>query len=303
MSGGGAGGSGTQKYEWNDAMAPHWANALSWGQALTDPSGYGAYDQYQGQRIADMNSSQHAGLGRVADIFSAGGTDASRAAGTQAASTLGNGYLTGTGANPFSARNIYEGDNPYFQQQLTSGLEDITNAYQQGTSADTTRLFNLSGAFGGSAHQDAISNNESNLARQLGDYTNKMRSGQFDRSAGLYDSYLGRGSSNYEGERGRQMSALGYGAQDLQSQLGLGNAMLGVGDVYRGFTQDHLTQDYSDWQEMQNQQYRMLDYYSGILGRAQGGMSPNMTQTSPSYSASPFSQVIGAGLLGYGMMR
>src|SRR6185437_13333857 len=80
------------------------------------------------------------------------------------------------------------------------------------------------------------------------------------------------------------------------------NAVLGVGDAQRSYNQDLLNQAYGDYQSQQNRQYQMLDYLSGILGRAQGGVSPNMQYTVPGYQASPYSQIIGAGLLGYGAL-
>jgi hypothetical protein len=45
----------------------------------------------------------------------------------------------------------------------------------------------------------------------------------------------------------------------------------------------------------------MLDYLTGIMSRAQGGVSPNSSFTQSGYTASPYSQIIGAGLLGYGL--
>jgi hypothetical protein len=95
------------------------------------------------------------------------------------------------------------------------------------------------------------------------------------------------------------------GAGNDQQALGLerANANLGIGDAQRSYQQDLLNQGYSDWSDQQNQQYKMLDYLTGILGRAQGGVSPNMTTTQSGYQASPYSQILGAGLLGYGAMR
>jgi hypothetical protein len=302
MSGGGAGGSGTQKYEWNDALAPHWADALSWGAALKDPAGAGAYKPYPGQRIAGLDNDQEAAMNQIRGYVAAPQNYLYGQGNEQLQRTVNDQYLTGEGANPFASQNMYEGmNNPFFDATMQQGMSDITDKYQQGTAADTTRMFNMAGAFGGSAHQNKMERNEAGLDRELSNYSNQMRSGQYDRSGNMFENYLNRGSGAFEGERGRQMGAAGMSQADQGLTLQRANALMGVGDIERGLTQDYLNQYYGDWQDQNNQQYRMLDFFSGLLGRAQGGMSPNMTTTQPGYSASPFSQAIGAGLLAYGM--
>jgi hypothetical protein len=304
--GGGSGGSGTQKYEWNDALAPYWGQALSWGEALTDPSGFGAYDQYGGQRIAGMNNDQQTAFQQVRNInsMSASPIDAMNAATWQTEDTLNGQYLNGAGADPYAnSSNPYMGNSPQFRDVLNSGLQDIATNYQNGTAADTTRMFNLSGAFGGSAHQNAVGNNEAALGKTMSNYMSGMQNDQYNRSAGLAESGLQRGSSAYQNERGRMVGAIGAGNDQQALGLERANANLGIGDAQRSYQQDLLNQGYSDWSDQQNQQYKMLDYLTGILGRAQGGVSPNMTTTQSGYQASPYSQILGAGLLGYGAMR
>lgn len=337
--GGGAGGSNTQKYEWNDTMAPKWADALSWGNSLKDPSGFGAYKPYQGNdpnaRIAGMTGDQQTAFQELRNMNAgtANPLPAVNAAIGQTTDTLTGQYLGGDKMNPYAGQNNpwadaminnntnqYVGDSPQFEHMLHSGQEDIARSYQQGTAADTTRMFNLSGAFGGSAHQNAVANNEYGLAKQLGNYTAGMQNDQYNRSAGLtdaqlgrdlqadttnkslgqssYDSYLNRGSGSYEAERQRQMGAIGAGNDQQNLGFQRANALLGVGDANRGYNQDILNLNYNNTQDMNNQQYKMADWYTGLLGRAQGGMSPNMTANQAGYSASPFSQILGAGLLG-----
>lgn len=293
--GGGGGGSGTQKYEWNDVLGPYWQWQIGQGQDLaTKP-----YTPYPYEQIAPMNADQQQAISSIRNFVNSGGSQATQAARDQLIGTLGGDYLSGSQANPYAgSQNAYMGDNPYFRNTLQSGLQDITNAYMQGTSPETTRLFNLSGAFGGSAHKDAIANNENALAKQLGNYTNQMQSGQYDRSANLYENMLNRGSGAYEAERGRQLGAIGGGQADQGIQLQGANALLGVGDAERAYTQDLYNNYYNNWQKQQQYPMTMADWFSGLLGRAQGGVSPNVTTQTSGYQASPFSQILGAGLLG-----
>lgn len=303
--GGGGGGSGEQRYNWNSTLEPYWNQALGMGNYLTGLGLNGAsgqqYQPYPGQRIAGLNTDQYNAMANTRNIAQAGpfnnaGAMDTNAAREQARATASGEYL---GANP-TTRNVYAGPSSYFDSVLQTGMGDIAEKYKQGTAADTTRMFNLAGAFGGSAHQQKMANNESGLAKQLGDYSQSMLNDQYNRSAGLEESYLGRESQNFENERNRMMGALAPGQQGQQLDFQRYNQLMGIGDIQRGLSQDYLNQGYSDWQEQKNYPFQMLDYMTGLMGRAQGGVSPNMQMTQPGYSASPFSQILGAGLLGYG---
>lgn len=89
--------------------------------------------------------------------------------------------------------NAYIGDSPYFQSTLDKGLNDITRAYRNGTAAQTDSAFANSHAFGGSAYQETVANNERQLGDTLQNYVNNARQGQYDRSANLTESALARG--------------------------------------------------------------------------------------------------------------
>jgi hypothetical protein len=99
------------------------------------------------------------------------------------------------------------------------------------------------------------------------------------------------------------MGAIGGGQNEQALALQRYNSLLGVGDVNRGFNQDVLNQGYNDWQAQQQHPYQMQDWLTGMFSRAQGGMSPNSTTTTSGYAASPYSQILGAGLMGYGASR
>ncbi len=295
MSSGGGGGSGTQKYEWNDYLKKPWADAIEYAGALKDKP----YNPYPYQRIADQNSDQQASMDVIRKVTDQGGLPVTQAANQQLTDTLQGNYLD---SNPYASQsNPYMGYSPYFRGQVDQELGDITNAYKQGTSADTTRMFNMAGAFGGSAHQNAVANNEAVLGKTLSNAANQAYGNQWNQSAGLYEQGLNRGAGAFENERGRMQQAV-QGGQNAQNLFFQGaNQRMGIGDINRGYEQDLLNQYYNDFQQQQNYPASQLDYYTGILGRAQGGISPNMTTSQSGYSASPYSQVLGAGLLAYGM--
>lgn len=299
---GGGGPSGETKFNWNDVQAPMWDRLLHDSEFVAYDN---AYEKYGGNRIAGLSPDHIDAMGSMRGMLQSGGPQASILARNQTESTLQDDYLSGSKANPYAGtKNAYEGMlNPYFHSMLQTGMGDITDAYKQGTSADTTRLFNLSGAFGGSAHQNAIANNENALAKQLSQFGTGMLNEQYNRSGAMDESRLGRGASAYEGERGRQMGAVGAGQNEQDQYFKAAQQWMGLGDINRSMNQDYLNLDYQDWLDEQNQTFKNADWLSGIYSKAQGGMSPNSTTTQAGYSASPFSQLLGAGLLGYGMTR
>jgi hypothetical protein len=300
-SGGGSGGSGTQKYEWNDSLAPFWSQALEYGKALKDAP----MQTYGGQRIADLNQDQQNSINNTRQFLyqlqNPSGAINSSINETQ--KTLDGGYLSGAGADPYAnAGNVYEGNSPYFHDALQNGMQDITNSYMNGTKADTDKAFTMSGTYGGSAHQNVMANNQAALGKTLGNYVNQQYNQQYDRSAGLEESKLARGSGAYQNERGRMTGMVGQGGNLQNQALQRAQSEMGIGDIQRGISQDYLNQGYADWQAGQNYPYKQLDMFSGLLSRAQGGMSPNMTTTSPGYSASPYSQLLG-GLAAYSALK
>ncbi len=131
MSSGGSQTSSTQSI-------PGWLQTA--GQQYLQQAGNVAstpYTPYTGQRVAGLTPLQRSSIQGFGDL--AGGTPSLNAADDMLTSTL-----RGQNGNP------YAGDNPYFRQSLQTGLGDLTDAYNRGTAADTTRMFNQAGAFGGS---------------------------------------------------------------------------------------------------------------------------------------------------------
>lgn len=74
------------------------------------------------------------------------------------------------GANPYlGATNPYtvEG-NPYLTQQISDVGSDITRAYNNNAVPSMMSQFSAGGAYGGSAHQQAMAESQRQLADQIG---------------------------------------------------------------------------------------------------------------------------------------
>lgn len=274
MSGGGGGQSGETRYNWNPTMEAQWTQvALPWAMAQLNQG----YQPYQGDRVADMNSDTSLTLARNRQLANTGGP-ADTVIGRNTAANI-------AGGNQLNA-NPYQGFSPTFNNVLQAGADKIVSNYNKGTAADTTRMFNMAGAFGSNAHLDAMKNNQSALAEQLGNYTSGMLNQQYDRSGNMYESALGR-----------QMQAIPLAFQGQSLTNDLNDRVMRGGDVQRNYDQQNLDDQYNRWQEQINYGRNMIDWYGNFLGRAQGSTGVT-TQTSP-YGGTNLGGALGAaGLLG-----
>lgn len=282
MSSGGGGQSGQTRYDWNDVIGSYWGgrpDANGNGSGVLGWAMQEAQKPYQsfGNRIASRNADQFTAAQRTRDMAGAGGPQETFRA-RQAAGAIAAG--DNLGANP------YMGENKYFKDMVANANADTSKAYEQGTSAELTRLAALSGAFGGSAHTTALANNQAGLAKQLGNQTTSMYGQQFDKSSGLYENALQR-----------QMGAipLAYQGQGLQSDLN--NQLMGVGKWEQDEQQRGIDQNYNNWAEQNNWGRNNVNWLASLLGGAQGSTGIQ-TQFGGYQPTNWGSAALGAGLLG-----
>jgi hypothetical protein len=167
------------------------------------------------------------------------------------------------GQDTQTQRNAFAGDNPYFRDTLLQGMGDITDQYQKGTAADTTRMFNLAGAFGGSAHQNKMANNEAALGKSLGSYADQMLNRQYDRSAGLENDFLSRDLQNQQYNKG------------IEGQYN-------ESAINRGYNSDadRLQRGFNDWT---NEQNRGMTAYEGERNRMMGALGAGQNEQGLAY--------------------
>ena len=283
MSSGGGGNGGITRVDWNDVIGGYYG-----GKPGPDGKGGGGwlgeaekvastpYQSY-GNRIASRNNDQFTAAQRVRDMGNTGGPYETAIA-RSAAGTIAAGG--GIQANP------YMGDSPYFRDMMKSGMEDITNAYQKGTAAQTNRDANLAGVFGGGAYNNAVNDNQAALGKQLSQYAQGMQNQQYDRSGNLYEAGLNR-----------QMSAIPLAFQGQGLQNDLNDRLMGVGKWEQDEQQKYQDQGYNDWVQQQNWGRGNVDWMLGNINRAMGGTG--ITQTQAGYQPTNWgSAALGAGLLG-----
>jgi len=246
---------------------PYATQLLERGAGLSNK----AYQPYQGQRIADLNSSQQAGINR---------TQSQALNGFQGQRDVGNLYqqtVRGDFLNPDS--------NPYLQATFDTAAGRMAQAYKNGTAAQTDANFGRAGAFGGSAWRQQVQGNENAFG---------------DALANLATNTYGQ---NYNTERNNQMNAMGMasGMQDL----GYNDAtkLIGAGDIQRSYQQDLLNQGYGDWQAAQNQEYANLDVLNKALAGSVGNAGQTFTTGANPYQTNNFANYLGGGLAGAGLAQ
>lgn len=264
-SGGGGSSTSTTKMEPAKEVKPYLEPYMNWAWGQTR----NPYQSFQGQRIANLSPEQYMGAGL---------TSAQALNGFQGQGDAFGNYestMRGDFMNPES--------NPWLRSNMNAAMSDITNAYRTGTKPTTDAAFSRSGAFGGSAWQDAVQNNERQLADSLGRTANE---------------FLG---SNYSMERGNQMQGLNM--LPTMQNIGYTDAqkLSGVGDAFRQYQQDLLNTQYGDWQEAQNYPFKMLDIFGNQMRATMGAGGSSTTSQSGGYKPSPFAGALGGGLAGYGL--
>jgi hypothetical protein len=219
------------------------------------------YTPYTGQQIAGLNADDRAGLG-MTESQAINGFQGQQDAMNAYQSTVRGDYL-----NPAS--------NPYLQGMVNTANNNITNAYQTGTAAQTDAAAARAGAFGGSAYNQTVQGNQKTLADSLASADN-----------GIY-------GQNYTNERTNQLNAMQLAPQ-MQS-MGYTDAqkILGVGDIQRSMTQDQLNNQYSNWLAQQNQPYAGLDVLMKGLGGSVGNSGVSTQTSATPYQASPFASMLG----------
>ncbi len=305
-----------------DWMNGNWQNYINRVNGMTGQP----LPVYGGPTVAPLNPYQNT-AGDMSYQFATNGS----AAGNAAANTATNFAQTGGGFNPYAGMqnpyaglvnpmygqtNPYAGDNPYLQQQIDASNADITKAYSQGTAAQTDAAFNQAGAYGGSAYQGQVANNQDMLGKTLAANTNNYRynnylnSGQLansdlSRNAGLaqfdqgLNAQLGENSINrlnsaYNTQNQNMLAGGQLGLQTEPLDMAAINQLSQQGGIQQGNTQNNLNAMQNYFNQSTMAPYASLDIlrnaYGAVPGQSTSGTS---TTTQNAGQLSPWANIIG----------
>lgn len=254
---------------------PAWAVPhFQWGLQQARDMVEQPYTPYGGQMVAGMTPDQMAAQQMTR-----------QQAGDKSMLNVGQGFTTGIlgGQGQFDVqRNQFAGENPYLDQMIGNAQQDVVDAWSRNELPGISSQFNAGGAYGGSAHQQALSSSQQNLADQLGRISTNLRGQDYTNQQQLDESYLARQQQAWDSGQGRQMQALGmvpgldqagyYGAQQL-GQQGLQQQLT---------DQAVLDANYGQFAESRDWQANRLGLLGNMLGTIQGGTS-SVTSPNPNY--------------------
>jgi hypothetical protein len=218
------------------------------------------YQAYQGQRVADLNPDIQSGM-TLARQRAISGSPAINAATQNVTDTLNGRYLDPT-TNPAWA-------------PMAAG---ITDAYGHGVAAQTDSTFARNRAFGGSAYNEATQRNQSALGSAL----------------------AGAAGNLYNQERGNQFQAAQLAPQLGQADYQDAEALFGIGDTQRGYNQDLLNQNLSDYTAQTNYPLSQIDLLGRGLGNAMTGSQSQLSSGANPYRPSATAGALGGALAGAG---
>lgn len=131
----------------------------------------------------------------------------------------------------------------------------MTRAYNNSAVPNLMAQFSAGGAYGGSAHQQAMAESQRQLADQLGQVSTGLRSADYDRRAqltqadlarnsGLAESQLGRQQDAWSMNRGQELAALGMVPTLNSARYDDARALMNIGSQQQNLWQGLYDQGY-----------------------------------------------------------
>ena len=215
------------------------------------------FTPYTGQRNADLNSTQNAGIGMIQNRAMYG--DPTQQAGASALQRQLNGSPQGAAVNPYASQN-----NPYLDAQVSKAQASVLGAANQAGAR--------SGSFGNSGIAEQA-------AKQLGQVATDMYGRAYDTSAQLAESGAGRNDQARQSYASNNLNAAGLGLQYGNSGYNDGSQLLKAGQVQQDQNQNNLDFGYQQYSDQQNLPYKQLGAMSGVFGNSGLGSSSTTQQT------------------------
>lgn len=248
------------------------------------------FKAYGDQRYADLNGTQNQAIDMIQQ----------RATNGSALTDAGSQYLqdqiqsspTSATQNPYgqisAGTNQYAGSNPYLQQNIDAAMGDVTRAYKNTVMPAQTNAVVGSGSFGNSGLAQAQSEQERQLADQLGKVSSGMRMQDYTTQQQLAESGLNRdlGAQQFNASQGndwasrndamlnnyrsQNLSALGLAPTYANQSYNDASQLLNAGNLQQNQNQNNLDFAYQQFQDAQNDPYKKLQTMGGVVGQNMG---------------------------------
>ena len=181
-----------------------------------------------------------------------------------------------------------DGFSPYEGQRFENlnntqmnGIQGIISRAKGGSQTMDMAQSELQGMMGGGSNpyldsmvqraQDSVKSNFNTGAVNSGSFGNSGLQEQFARTLG--DTANQMYGQAYDGDRARQLQAIGMAPQFAQADYADADRMLGAGQILQDQNQQQKDFDYSQYQAEEDHPYKQLAAMAGVFGSNLGGSS------------------------------
>lgn len=189
-----------------------------WGGGANDYYGAanaygGAANDYIGNVQGGANAMAGATNSRIGQITSGGWNPYIGAENPLIGSISGGGNIS-------AGRNAFAGANPYVDGMIAASSRDVTKQFTDAKVPALLSQFQSGGAFGGTAMQNAVSQEQDTLAQNLGELSNQYRFQDYQTQQGMEESRLTRQAQLSDSAAQRQLQASMAQAQLYDQGMG-----------------------------------------------------------------------------------
>lgn len=186
----------------------------------------------------------------------------------------------------FSSNPYLQGENPYLQSSIDSALGDVTRNYNNVIKPQTESAMVGSGSFGNSGLQQLQGQQQTDLAKTMGNTASNMRFADYQQRADLY-----------ENERNRQMQATAAAPSYAASDYTDLQAMQQAGDSLQAQQQGERTAAYNQYLDAREWPFKTTGAQASAMNAGSVGGS-TYQQQDPNKAASGVGGALAGAQLG-----
>lgn len=221
------------------------------------------YQPFAGQRVAGFTPWQQQGLQAMASRAMQGSPVMGAAQqGLQAMMTQ---PAPGATVNPMAGQS-----NPYLQQTIDQAQQDVVRNWNTVQMPQFDTAMSRSGSFGNAGVGQVASQAASDLQRNLGDISSRMRFQDYSQQQQLAEQFASRNDNMLNAGRGRIMQALGLAPSMAAADYGDIDRLFAAGGAAQTQNQRMLDDAYGRFTEARDYPRSQLDIMGNALSRVGG---------------------------------
>lgn len=255
-----------------------------------------AYNQYASDpssSVAGFTPQQQQAMGLTQSI--ANGTNAgnasavNNAAGNYTTNLVNGDYLNSNPGNAAFSQfaNGSMNNNPYMQGMANAAADSITRNYQTTTAPQTTSQMEGAGRYGSGAMMNAQSQNQQNLATQLGNSMNNLYGGMYQTNMANQLQGAQGLSSNYNTAAQQQLAGAANAPNVVNSINGAISNLYNMGGNQQALNQSQI-----------NAPWQLLNNYSNLIQGQYGGQTSTQQPYYTNQMAGAMGGAMGGAALG-----